>query len=265
MEHTSLLFLIQGLTEFLPVSSSAHLLFFALPGGASAFSTFDLALMHLLPGLLLLVFFCEKALPLLCDLCAFCAHPVRCWHQKEGKMAFFFAFVAAVIPALFCGAALTMLHIDLHGLATRSLIAWNAIIFGGLMLLADLLGAQRAKQSWRIRYGVIFGIWQLLAFVPGVSRLGISLTAMRFLGFSRDASVRFSFLTGLPILLGAGALGVLTGAPFQPAVIPWKGIFLMVGAGALVLPLFCRFFSRFGAWAFAFYRVGLGVWLLVKG
>ena len=196
--HAVVLGIVQGLSEFLPISSSGHLL--VVPwlfdwddfgGDASLEKTFDVAL-HIGTLLALLVYF--RA-----DLWKLTRDGLTRPRTREGRFAWMLA--ASAVPAAITGAVLND-WID-ENLGQIPLIATMLIVFGFVLLWADRAGGTRPIEDVRLRDVVLMGVGQAVALQPGVSRSGVTMTAGRFAGLSRDASVRVAFLMSVPITAGA--------------------------------------------------------------
>lgn len=254
--------LIQGLTEFLPVSSSAHLIL-----GGMAFGwqdqglAFDVAA-HL--GTLIAVLFYFRRD--LAEMAAACLRPVRNGQDRlHRQMAIYLAI--ASIPALLVG----FLAHDLVELYLRDvrIIAWMTIAFGLLLWFADSVSSrQRTLEDMSLKGAIFIGFSQALALVPGVSRSGVTITAGRFLGLSPEAAARFSFLLAIPIVAAAGGYGALRVATAD-AAIDWFQFALAVVfagiAGWLCIAAFLALLKRIGLTPFVIYRLFLGavlLWLL---
>jgi len=254
--------LIQGLTEFLPVSSSAHLIL-----GGVAFGwpdqglVFDVAT-HLGTLAAVFIYFRHDLL----DMARACLRPVRSEADRVHRnMAVYLAI--ASLPALLVG----FLARDLVEIYLRDVrvIAWMTIGFGLLLWLSDAVGSrQRKLEEITFKSAVFIGFAQALALIPGVSRSGVTITAGRFLGFSPDAAARFSFLLAIPIVAAAGGYGALKVA-LGDAPINWIQFGLAVtfaaAAGWLCIAAFLALLKRVGLMPFVIYRLLLGVvliWLL---
>ena len=251
--------LIQGLTEFLPVSSSAHLIL-----GSRVFGwpdqglVFDVAT-HLGTLLAVLIYFRQD----LIEMARACLGPVRDDQGRQHrKLAIYLAI--ASIPALLVGfAARDLVEIFLRDVRV---IAWTTIGFGLLLWLADAVGSrQRKLEDSTLKDALIIGLAQALALVPGVSRSGVTITAGRFLGLSPDAAARFSFLLAIPIIAVAGGYGALRVAMGETAI-DWGQFGLAMGlaalAGWLCVAAFLALLKRVGLMPFVIYRLLLGVMLL---
>jgi undecaprenyl-diphosphatase len=254
--------LIQGLTEFLPVSSSAHLIL-----GSRVFGwpdqglVFDVAT-HLGTLLAVLIYFRED----LIEMARACLGPVRDDRARQHRKLAIYLGIAS-IPALLAGFAAR----DLVELFLRDVrvIAWSTIAFGLLLWLADAVGSRRRKlEETTLKDALIIGLAQALALVPGVSRSGVTITAGRFLGLSPDAAARFSFLLAIPIIAAAGGYGALRVA-MGDAPIDWSQFGLALGlaaiAGWVCVAAFLALLKRVGLLPFVVYRLLLGVvlvWML---
>ncbi|GMQ96657.1 MAG: undecaprenyl-diphosphate phosphatase [Gammaproteobacteria bacterium] len=253
-----ILALVQGLTEFLPVSSSAHLILAPLVAGWSDQGlAFDVAV-HV--GTLSAVIFYFR-----CDLLALSRGWIRsCTNRSldpDGKLAW--ALLIATIPVAFFG---YLLH-DLVETTLRSplVIASTTIGFGALLWFADTIAKriQSEKQlGWREI--IIIGFAQALALVPGTSRSGITMTAGLLLGMERTACVRFSFLLSIPVIALAGGYETVK-LLSQNIAVDWQlmatGVLLSASAAWLTVFLFLKFIERMGMLPFVIYRFALGLLL----
>ena len=205
--HAIILGLVQGFSEFLPISSSGHLAlvpwlfgwndFADVTNGASIEKAFDTAL-HL--GTLVAVLFYLRA-----DLLGYVREGIRIVvspkraDKQMGKRAWL--FVASAIPAGIAGAIGQQWITDKLG--TPVLIAVSLVFFGLLLLWADRQQGTRDVDTFTRKDALLIGLAQVLALNPGTSRSGITITAARKFGFSRDAAARVSFLMSVPVIGGA--------------------------------------------------------------
>lgn len=251
--------LIQGLTEFLPVSSSAHLILGGkLLGWPDQGLVFDVAT-HLGTLLAVLIYFRRDLALMLRSW----AGPVRSESDRRHR-SLLACLAAASIPALVLG---FLMH-DLVELYLRDvrIIAWTTIGFGLLLWLADAQGGRsRDLSGIRLPAAVVIGLAQSLALIPGVSRSGVTITAGRFLGFSPDAAARFSFLLAIPVVAAAGGFGAFRVAAGD-AGIDWLQFALACGfaalAGWVCIAAFLALLKRVGLKPFVVYRLLLGLVLL---
>ena len=205
--HAIILGLVQGFSEFLPISSSGHLAlvpwlfgwndFADVTNGASIEKAFDTAL-HL--GTLVAVLFYMRA-----ELIGYVREGIRIVvspkraDKQMGKRAWL--FVASAIPAGIAGAIGQQWITDKLG--TPVLIAVSLVFFGLLLLWADRQQGTRDVDTFTRKDALLIGLVQVLALNPGTSRSGITITAARKFGFSRDAAARVSFLMSVPVIGGA--------------------------------------------------------------
>ena len=257
--HIVFLAIVQGITEFLPVSSSAHLI---LGGKLMRWEDqgliFDLAV-HVGTLLAVLLYFRN-------DLWAMLESCVRPSDGEASRRNRFMVLCLAVAsaPVLLVGA----LGHELVEVWLRDLrvIGVTTIVFGLVMWWADRIGAKsKTMTDMDVKSAFKIGLWQTLALVPGVSRSGVTLTAGRFLGFDADASARFSFLLSIPVIGGAGAFAFMTVAEGR-APINWAdfglGVFFAALAGWACIAVFLRLLKAIGLVPFVIYRLALGVVLL---
>lgn len=201
--HAIVLGLVQGFSEFLPISSSGHLILVPWLFGwndfddASVEQSFNVAL-HLGTLVAVLGYFWR-------DVTVYVREGLRLIVNRdrpaspEGRLAWF--FVLATLPAAAAGALFS--GVIEEQLGTPTIIAVSLIFFGVLLAWADRRGGRRPIEDFRGREALVVGGAQALALNPGTSRSGITMTAARAIGFSREAAVRISFLMSLPVILGA--------------------------------------------------------------
>jgi undecaprenyl-diphosphatase len=252
--------LIQGLTEFLPVSSSAHLIL-----GSKVFGwpdqglVFDVAT-HLGTLVAVFVYFRRELLGMMQ---AWMGPAVTETDRRQRAMTVYLA--VASIPALLAGA---LLHdaVELH-LRDVQVIAWATIGFGLLLWIADAINSrERGLDQINLRAAFLIGLAQAFALIPGTSRSGVTITAGRFLGLSPQAAAKFSFLLAIPIIGAAGSYGalrVLSG----DTDIEWTefalAMLLSALAGWVCIAAFLALLKRIGLVPFVLYRLALGLALLL--
>jgi undecaprenyl-diphosphatase len=200
--------IVQGITEFAPISSSGHLILvpwaFGWPPIDPALNkTFDVAL-HMGTFLGAVVYFRTDLWTYLKAFVASCR--ARAIRTPEERLAW--ALVVGTIPGMIVGAAFE--SVIEEKLGQPVIIAVMLAVFGVVLYVVDRVARQdRGFETIGPRTGLFAGIAQALALQPGVSRSGITITAGRVLGLNRAAAARFSFLLALPIIAGAGALKTL--------------------------------------------------------
>ncbi len=241
--------LVQGFTEFIPVSSSGHLLivhhFFGSGQGSLGF---DIAL-HFGTLMALLVFFRKDLWELAINIFA---------KNSSGRMARL--LIVATIPAGLVG----MLFGDLLEGNVRSakIVATSLAVIGVLMIIVDKLAkGQFQKISWR--QGIVIGFAQVLALIPGVSRSGITMSAGLAQGLSRQLSARFSFLLAIPVLLGSTAAILMKGGEFLDS--GWgamlAGILTAFLSGIIAIKWMLQVIRKVGLTPFGIYRIVLAILL----
>lgn len=259
-----ILALIQGLTEFLPISSSAHLI---LPSQILGWDdqglAFDLAV-HLGTLMAVIVYLRRDVWKMMVS----CLVALRSRQlDDESRLALF--VVAGTLPAVFIGFFIK----DFVETELRSVlvIALASIFFGLLLAFVDrrehLSNVKRKFLSeMTLNRTLVIGFAQALAFIPGTSRSGITITAALALGFSRTEALRFSFLLSIPLIV-AGAL--LSGKDLVDAKVSmdvWNDILLAMAISGLsafaCIHLFMKWVERVGMMPFVIYRVILGLVLL---
>jgi len=248
--------LIQGISEFLPVSSSAHLVL------ASRFLiwsdqglAFDAAV-HAGTLTAVLVYFRRDVVALLTE----GLRPDGDRRQRR----LLIGLAVATLPALVVGA----LAADWIEFWLRSplLIAATTIVFGLALWLADRFGRRRADaESLGVPSALAIGVAQVLALVPGTSRSGVTITAGLALGLTREEAARYSFLLSIPIIAAAGGWGFVTGladgGSFELGQFALAALIAGVVAWATIAA-FLAWLRRFGMLPFVIYRMLLGALLL---
>ncbi len=253
--------LLQGVTEFLPISSSAHLILApAWLGWEDQGIAFDIAV-HFGSLIAVIVFSRREIAAILGEWRAWLFDRVA--PGPSARLGYM--IVLASLPVCVLG---LLLHDTVEAsFRDPRLIAIAGAAFAILMVLAD----RRGQQMTRIRevgwkQALWIGCGQALALIPGASRSGVTMTAARVLGMARPAAARLSFLLAIPVILGAAALETLNlaGAPVQAE---WGALALgmvLAGASAFVcMGALLRLVARWGLWPFAVYRLALSVVILL--
>lgn len=253
--HIILLAVLQGLTEFLPISSSAHLILFPkLNGWADQGLAFDVAV-HVGTLTAVVWYFRRDIAVILRDGFASLAQ-----RKKVGDSNLFWAVGFGTIPVGLAG----LLFKDYVETALRSplVIAWATIIFGLLLWWADAQGRRvRSEHSIGWRDVLVIGIAQAVALIPGTSRSGITMTAGLMMGLTRAAAARFSFLLSIPVIVLAGGLNTLELIKSVESV-DWTalgfGVLFSAVSAYLCIFLFLKMLERIGMLPFVIYRLLLG-------
>lgn len=251
--------LIQGFTEFLPISSSGHLILFPrLFGWPDQGLAFDVA-MHVGTLAAVVVYFRREVGVMIRD---WFGHVTGHGATAESRLAW--AMLFGTIPAGLAGLAFhRVVETTLRG---PLVIATTTIVFGLVLWWADVSGARRRDEhSLTWRDVLIVGCAQALALVPGTSRSGITMTAGLMQGLTREAAARFSFLLSIPIIVLAGGLSgwelVSTPQHFSWEVL-FFGTLLAAASAYLCIHLFLRLIERIHMFPFVLYRLLLGAVLL---
>ena len=259
--HAAILGLVQGLTEFLPISSSAHLILVPrFLGWNDPFvdsSAFDVML-HLGTLVALLVYFWRDLIRLL-----------RAWlasirdrslaGDPERRLAWL--LLVSVIPAAIQGAAFE----SFFDRAFRDAVAWIGVFIlagAGLLWLAERWGSRtRDLEALTLRDAAVIGLGQALALFPGTSRSGITIAAGLLLGLQREAAARFSFLMAVPVIAGAGLwkARTLVGSGLEGAAVEQLvvGVVVSAVAGFIAIAFLLAFLRRNSTAVFIAYRVVL--------
>ena len=259
--QAAILGLVQGLTEFLPISSSAHLVLlpwlFKFPDPGLAFDV----LLHLATGFALLLYFWKDLLQILKGFWQSIIE--RKLDTIEKKLGWLIIF--ASLPAALLG----YLYEDTIERTFRDpqQIALLLIVFSILLFFAERMGKKQdplKKLSW---YQALFiGFAQAFALMPGVSRAGITMTAGLFCGLKREASARFSFLLATPLVLGTGLIKAkdlfLAPSGYDHSYL-WVGFITALLAGILAIRFLLNYLPKHSFYIFVWYRLALGLILLL--
>jgi undecaprenyl-diphosphatase len=259
LQQILVLAVIQGLTEFLPISSSAHLILGSkLFGWPDQGLVFDVAT-HLGTLCAVLVYFRREIGRILVAWARPATGAEQAIDRNLGK-----CLIIASTPVILAGALV-------HELVASSLrnvgvIAASTLGFGLLLWLADARSRRdRPMRDIRLTQAFLIGIGQTFALVPGASRSGVTIMVGRMLGFSAEAAARFSFLLAIPVIAAAGGFGV-TRMVRQQAAIDWTEFMLAVAAAAVAgwvcIAVFLSLLRRVGLLPFIIYRLALGLALL---
>ncbi|NVN99981.1 MAG: undecaprenyl-diphosphate phosphatase [Geobacteraceae bacterium] len=261
--HALVLGAIQGLTEVLPISSSAHLIIIPkLLGWTESGLTFDVAL-HVGSLIALCLYFWRDIF----DMCYSFISTVsgKGFHSPGSRLPWY--IIIGTIPAAIVGKTFEE-PIEKVFRHSPALICTFLIIFGLILALADTTGAKRWKlDRITLKAAMVIGLAQCLALIPGVSRSGITITAALFLGYNRETSARFSFLLSLPIVFGAAVLKVghllKTGIPAGEMTPLMIGIASSAFFGYLSVALLLKVVQRYSLYPFVWYRLAAGVLFLI--
>lgn len=259
--HILILALIQGITEFLPISSSAHLALIHEFGGSTSD---DLALdvaVHLGSIVAVILYFRADVARVLAGV----GDLVR-GRLDGGQARLALGLMIATVPAVVVGGVLALTGWA-ELLRNTQVIGWTMIVFGILLWWVHRTAPEvRAVEDWRLRDAVVMGLWQALALVPGVSRSGITMTAARWLGFRRHEAAKIALLMSIPITLATGLFLALKVGDTGLSPTFWRNMLLGAAlsfvAAYAALALMMRFLDRVSFTPYVIYRIALGVVLL---
>ncbi len=252
---------IQGLTEFLPVSSSGHLILLPDLTGLQDQGQFIDVAAHVGTLAAVVVYFRT-------DVAAALIGTLRMIQGKldspEAKLAL--NLLIATIPLIIFGAILHLSGLS-DQLRSVKTIAWTMLIFGLVLYWADRTGAtSKDSPDWSIKDALIMGIWQAVALIPGTSRSGITITGARALGYNREGGAKLAMLMSIPAILASATLLLMDVASHGNAEALRNGAIVAVLAflsALLALTLMMRLLRTVSFTPYVIYRVILGVVLLI--
>ena len=237
---------VQGISEFLPISSSAHLIIVSNLYDLKASSLLIDISLHL-GSLLAIIFFFRKDL---FDL----KH-----NQKLLKL-----IIIGSIPLIIFGYILHSTEL-IHLLRNIKVIAWTTLFFGIILFFSDQRKInQNISTNLNVRAIIFIGLFQILALIPGVSRAGITMTAARFLNFNRVDSGKISFLLSIPALAGASFLGLkdISSETIEINLLVIISIILSFLFSYLTVKFFLNYLNKFSLNIFVIYRIIIALILL---
>jgi len=247
--------IVQGITEFLPISSSGHLILVPyLTDWPDQGLEFDLAV-HIGTLTAIVVYFRRTLLEM-----------ARDWlrsvytRQAVGQSNLAWAVLLGTFPAGIAG--LLFRHEIETTLRSPLVVACTTVGFGLLLLVGDRLAGKRSERTVGWRDAVLIGCAQALALVPGTSRSGVTMTAGLLRGLSHEAAARFSFLLAVPIMTAAGLAELVGYAGAGAGPVDVRAIVLGTVLSALTglacIHYFLKWLTRFGLWPYVVYRLILG-------
>jgi undecaprenyl-diphosphatase len=253
--HAIYLAILQGFTEFLPISSSGHLILLPnLAGWADQGLAFDVAV-HVGSLIAVVTYFRHELRAMTADW--FRSVALR---KQVGESRLAWAVIWGTIPVGLAGLLLD----DLIEANLRSpmVIAVTTIGFGALLWIADVQGRrERTEHTLNWRDVLVIGVAQAIALIPGTSRSGITMTAGLMMGLTREASARFSFLLSVPVIVLAGGYQTYK-LTKQPEQVDWQVLSIGIVASAitayLCIHVFLKLLERIGMLPFVIYRFILG-------
>jgi len=242
-----ILSIVQGVTEFIPVSSSAHLVLISEYFNSENSSlTLDVSL-HIGSFLAIIVYFREEI-----------------FNFAKNKNIFLKILISS-IPTMIIGYFLVQFSL-IDYLRNYRLIGWTTIIFGVLLYFSDQKKSKKKiKKAYSFKIAAYIGLFQILSLIPGVSRSGITLTGARIFGFNRVDSAKISFLMSIPILGAVSIFNIknlLINNNLEFSILNLYGVLFSFVASYLTIKFFLNFLKKFSLTYFVIYRVILGILIL---
>ena len=243
-----ILSIVQGITEFLPISSSSHLI---LISEYLSFENQSLSIdvsLHIGSFVAVLSYFYKEII-----------------NFYENKMLFFKIIISS-LPVMLVGFLIVKFNY-IDKIRNIETIAWTTIIFGILLFISDKFKLDKnIKENLNYKSVIFIGLLQILSLIPGVSRSGIAITAARFLNFNRVDAAKISFLLSMPILAAVSFYGfkniLLSGDPIFTKL-NLIAISLSFLFSLLTIKFLLSFVNKFNLNFFVYYRVFLGAYLLL--
>lgn len=249
--------IVQGITEFLPISSTAHLIIFRDVLRWDAWSKAAVDGIQLGSVFAVIMYFRKDIRDILTG--AWSAFQRKQWQHWEWKM--FVGIAIGTVPALLGGLALKVLGVELE---SPIMIAIMSLVMASLLGLAEKIGSrERGFEKVEIQDGILVGLGQMIALLPGASRSGSTLTTALFLGLERQTAARFSFLLGLPTLGFATLVQTKDVIEVSNMLLPMiVGIISTFIFSYLSIAWLLKFLQRQSNWVFVWYRLAFGIAIL---
>ena len=243
-----ILSVIQGITEFIPVSSSSHLIIVA---HYLKFDNQNLAIdvsLHI-GSFFAVIFYFRKDI-----------------YKLVQNKDLFLKILFASLPTLIIGYFLVKFNF-IDQLRNIKIIGWTTIIFGILLFFSDKFNEKKnIEKSFNYKSALFIGLFQVLSLISGVSRSGISITAARFLNFNRVDSVKISFLLSIPTLAAVSFFGInnlITSNNLNLSILNITSIVISFIFSLITINYFLKFIKSFSLKIFVIYRILLGILILV--
>jgi len=258
--HLVILALVQGLTEFLPISSSAHLILTPQAMGSADQGPFIDVMAHAGSLLAVLVYFHRDIKDVAMGKLALLTGKMT----PGGRLAL---LVAVSLPPVMIFAGALYVFDLVEALRSPAVIAAATLVFAVPLYLADKYGpSTKTTETMSFKDAALIGLAQLFALIPGASRSGVTMTAGRALGLSRSESARFSMLMAIPVIAAFALVSLLelvqsdtSGASLNAGLIV-AGLSFLAALGAIAVLM--RLVERVGFLPFVLYRIALGIGLI---
>lgn len=261
--HLILVAVIQGVTEFLPISSSGHLILLpALTGMPDQGQAIDVAV-HIGTLGAVMLYFRRDVAEVLAGLPRLLSGRAD---TPGARLALLLAI--ATVPVVIVGLLLKLTGLD-DQMRSVIVIGWTMLLFGLLLFWADRVGASgRTDVHWSLPDAIKLGLWQAVALIPGTSRSGICITGARFLGYDRHGAAKLAMLMSIPTILASGVVAgaevaATTDAALARDMALAAALAFVAALGALALMM--RLLQSVSFTPYVIYRVVLGVGLLIWG
>ena len=257
--HLILVAIVQGITEFLPISSSGHLILLPnLTGMDDQGQTIDVAVHVGTLGAVVLYFRAEVARAV--------AGLFRITDQTNPDARLALGLIVATVPVVIAGLLLKLTGYD-DALRSVAVVGWATLIFGLVLYWSDQKGSgAKTATDWSLRDAITMGLWQVLALIPGTSRSGITITGARHLGYERRDAAKLSMLMSIPTIMASGMLiglevvATMDAAAARDSAI--AAVFAFVAA-LLALHFMMRLLHTVSFTPYVIYRLFLGIALLI--
>jgi len=247
MTEVFLLSLIQGITEFIPVSSSSHLIIFSKYFNFDNQSLLIDVSLHIGSFLAVITFFYREILNFI--------------NNKD----LFFKIIISSIPVMIFGFFLVEFNI-IDNLRNLKVIGWMTIIFGILLFISDKFKLTNdLNYNFTYKNALAIGLIQILSLIPGVSRSGITITGARFLNFKRTDAAKISFLMSIPVLGAISIFGLkelYVSNNLNLSIISFISVSFSFIISLLTIKFFLYYIKKFNLLIFVIYRILLGIFLL---
>ena len=248
MIETLILSIVQGVTEFLPVSSSSHLILISeFVNFEKKSLSIDVSL-HVGSFLAVVVYFYKDI--------------INFFENRE----LFLKIIISSLPIMVLGVVLVQTNL-IDQLRNLKIIGWMTLAFGILLYVGDKSKSSRnLKNNFSYKSAIIIGLFQIFSLIPGVSRMGISVTAARILKFNRVDAGKISFLLSIPTLGAVSIFGLknlIESDDLSFSIINFTGIISSFVFSIITIKYFLKFLEKFSLNAFVIYRIILGLIIII--
>ena len=248
MIETLILSIVQGVTEFLPVSSSSHLILISeFVNFEKKSLSIDVSL-HVGSFLAVVVYFYKDI--------------INFFENRE----LFLKIIISSLPIMVLGVVLVQTNL-IDQLRNLKIIGWMTLVFGILLYVGDKSKSSRnLKNNFSYKSAIIIGLFQIFSLIPGVSRMGISVTAARILKFNRVDAGKISFLLSIPTLGAVSIFGVknlIESDDLSFSIMNFTGIISSFVFSIITIKYFLKFLEKFSLNAFVIYRIILGLIIII--